>query len=199
MFSFLFLCSGDARVGGGWEGSEEPSTGWQESCHPGETCWTLIQKYTPCSSSPLADVNVDAFACVHAAFPGEGGGAGAGGGQRAAAAGGDPHGTGGGPAQRPPPPGSGELPDRAAAGPTQGTMYNSSAARCLTAKQSFYQHFLYIFFLANLILSCHFQPCCCRLRLPAIHWYISCSCLYLKCDMSKTVRVGRRTEPKLSL
>lgn len=63
------------------------------------------------------------YVSVRAAFPGEGGEAGAGGSQRAAAAGGDTHGPGGGSAQRPPPPGYGELPDRAAAGPTQGTLY----------------------------------------------------------------------------
>lgn len=141
--SLFFLRSGDARVGGGWEGSEEPSAGWQESRHPGETCWTHRQKCTLCFWSLLVDVNADVLACVSAAFPGEGGGTGTGGGQRAAAAGGDPHGAGGGPAQRPPPPGSGELPDRAAAGPAQGTMCNSTAARWLTVKQSFYQHFLY--------------------------------------------------------
>lgn len=60
---------------------------------------------------------------IFAALPGEGGGSGAGGSRREAAAGGDPHGPGGGAAQRPPPPGSGELPDSAAAGPTQGTQY----------------------------------------------------------------------------
>lgn len=79
---------------------------------------------------PLVDVNADVL-CASAAFPGEGGGTGTGGGQRAAAAGGDPHGAGGGPAQRPPPPGSGELPDRAAAWPTQGTMCNSTAAETI--------------------------------------------------------------------
>lgn len=61
--------------------------------------------------------------CLCAAFPGKGGGSGAGGSQRAAAAGRDAHGPGGSSAQRPPPPGSGELPDRAAAGPTQGTRH----------------------------------------------------------------------------
>lgn len=60
---------------------------------------------------------------LFAAFPGKGGGSGAGGGQRAAAAGRDAHGPGGSSAQRPPPPGSGELLDRAAAGPTQGTLH----------------------------------------------------------------------------
>lgn len=45
MFSFLFLNSGDERVGGGWEGGQKSSTRWQEGSHPGKTCiyWTYIK------------------------------------------------------------------------------------------------------------------------------------------------------------
>lgn len=59
--------------------------------------------------------------CLDAAFPGQGGSSGAGGSQWAPAAGGDPHGPCRGSPQRPAPAGFGELPDWAAAGPTQGT------------------------------------------------------------------------------
>lgn len=94
----------------------------------------VIQVKHACTNCKLKRVTCFSFKltnmCMCVAFPGEGGGSGAGGSQRATAAGGDAHGSCGGSAQRPPPPGSGELPDRTAAGPTQGRSASPSCKSC---------------------------------------------------------------------